>query len=336
MGEEGDMTRFAETGRTRLLVLIISLAVAGTLALGLIMGLAGCGKQETAGRHVRLGHLNNDLHQLAFYVAQQKGYFQEEGLEVEVAGVYASGPDEMSAFQAGALDAGYLGMAPAMLAVANGKANVKALAQANLNGSAIVVAQPETIASVADLKNRKVATPNPGTVQDFLLRRALTNAGLSVKDVNEVFMAPPEMLAALSSDSIDACVFWEPNVATAESKGLGAVLLDSGQIWDNHPCCALVVSQDFLAADPEAANALERAHARATAFIRDNPEEAVRMAAAFTGLDEEVVRQAMDRIVFTCEFNVAAIREYTRFLAEQGLVKIDDPDAFVDGFLYQP
>ena len=42
-----------------------------------------------------------------------------------MAGIYASGPDEMSAFQAGALDAGYVGMAPAMLAVANGKANAK-------------------------------------------------------------------------------------------------------------------------------------------------------------------------------------------------------------------
>jgi NitT/TauT family transport system substrate-binding protein len=330
------MTRFTETGRARTLALILLLAVAGTLAVGLFTGLAGCGKQETATRHVRLGRLNNDLHQLAFYVAQQKGYFEAEGLEVEVAGVYASGPDEMSAFQAGALDAGYLGMAPAMLAVANGKANVKGLAQANLNGSAIVVRDPGTIAGVVDLKNRKVATPNPGTVQDFLLRRALENEGLAIRDVNEVFMAPPEMLAALSSSSIDACVFWEPNVATAESKGLGAVLLDSSRIWDNHPCCALVVSQNFLQADPEAASALARAHARATAFIRDNPEEAVRMAAAFTGLDEAVVKQAMGRIVFTSEFNVAAIREYARFLAEQGLVNIDDPDAFVDGFLYQP
>ena len=42
------MTRFAKTGRARLLAPILSLAVAGTLAMGLFMGLAGCGKQETA------------------------------------------------------------------------------------------------------------------------------------------------------------------------------------------------------------------------------------------------------------------------------------------------
>jgi NitT/TauT family transport system substrate-binding protein len=226
-------------------------------------------------------------------------------------------------------------MAPAMLAAANGKADVKALAQANLNGSSIVVRDPAAVRSVEELKGRKVAVPNVGTVQDFLLRRALENAGLSINDVNEVLMAPPEMLAALSSSSIDACVFWEPNPATAEQRGLGAVLLSSAQIWEDHPCCAVVVSQGFIDSDPAAVDALARAHRRATDFIRNNPDEAVRLAAEFTGLDEEVAGKAMQRITFTCEFNVAAIREYAGFLAEQGLVSLDDPAAFADDFLYR-
>ncbi len=254
---------------------------------------------------------------------------------MEEAGVYSSGPEEMSAFQAGSLDAGYLGMAPAMLAAANGKADVQALAQANLNGSSIVVRDPGAVRSVADLAGRKVAVPNVGTVQDFLLRKALEEAGLSIGDVNELMMAPPEMLAALSSSSVDACVFWEPNPATAEQRGLGAVLLSSEQIWDGHPCCAVVVSESFLENDPAAAEALARAHRKATDFINANPDEAVRMAAEFTGLDEEVARQAMRRITFTSEFNTAAIVEYAGFLAEQGLADIGDPAAFVDGFLYR-
>jgi NitT/TauT family transport system substrate-binding protein len=312
-------------------------AAAASLALAasLLAGLAGCGGGKASAGHVRVGRLNNDLHQLAFYVAQQKGYFAEEGLEVEESGVYASGPEEMSAFQAGSLDAGYVGMAPAMLAAANGKADVRALAQANLDGSSILVRNPIDVVSVNDLAGRRVAVPNVGTVQDFLLRKALQEAGMSIGDVNELVMAPPEMLAALSSSSVDACVFWEPFPATAESRGLGAVLLSSQQIWDGHPCCAVMVSRSFLENDRASAEALARAHRRATEFINANPDEAVRMAAEFTGLDEEVARQAMRRITFTSEFNTAAIEEYAGFLAGQGLAQIADPAAFVDGFLYR-
>ncbi len=309
-------------------------AAAASLALA-AFSLAGCGGGEGPSGRVRIGRLHNDLHQLAFYVAQQEGYFAEEGLEVEEAGVYASGPEEMGAFQAGSLDAGYLGMAPAMLAAANGKAEVKALAQANLDGSSILVRNPGEVRSAGDLAGRRVAVPNVGTVQDFLLRKALEEQGMSVRDVDELVMAPPEMLAALSSSSVDACVFWEPFPAVAESRGLGAVLLSSGQIWGGHPCCAVVVSKGFLERDPAAAEALARAHRRATEFINARPEEAARMAAEFTGLPEEVARQAMRRITFTCEFNAAAIEEYAGFLAAQGLARIADPAAFVDGFLHR-
>ncbi len=313
-------------------------AVLLAVAVALGAGLAGCGDggAQVEPRHIRLGHLNQDLHQLAFYVAMEKGFFSEEGLEVEVAGIYSSGPDEMSAFQAGALDAGYLGMAPAMLAVANGKARVKAVAQANLNGSALVVSPGESIASVADLRGRAVAVPNAGTVQDFLLRRALEGAGMTVADVREVFLAPPEMLAALDSSGIDGCVTWEPFVTRAEVAGTGEVLLDSADIWEDHPCCALVASEDFLQTRPEAVEALRRAHARATAFILDNPEEAARMAASFTGMSEEQAARAMRRITFTDRFNRDTITEYAAFLGEEGLAEIGDAGAFVDAFLYQP
>ncbi len=100
--------------------------LAAAISALLLAAVPGCGGGDggVVRGPVRLGHLNQDLHQLAFYVAQQKGFFLEEGLDVEVVGVYSSGPEEMAAFQAGSLDAGYVGMAPAMAAAANGRAEV--------------------------------------------------------------------------------------------------------------------------------------------------------------------------------------------------------------------
>ena len=207
----------------------------------------------------------------------------------------------------------------------------KGLAQANLNGSAIVVREPGAITSVTDLKNRKVATPTRERYRISCCAGPWRTRA-SIRDVNEVFMAPPEMLAApLLLEHRCLCLLGAVRGDGGE-QGLGAVLLDSSRIWDNHPCCALVASQDFLKADPEAASALERAHAG----HRVHPGQSRRSGADGrrlyrSGRSGGEAGDGPHRLYL--EFNVPAIREYTRFLAEQGLVKIDDPDAFVDGFL---
>jgi len=90
------------------------------------------------GQPVRIAYLRSDIHQLPCWVAFEKGFFEKEGVKVEVAGVFKAGPELMSAFAAGALDMGYVGVAPATTAVANKMARVVVLAQVNTEGSAIV------------------------------------------------------------------------------------------------------------------------------------------------------------------------------------------------------
>ncbi len=194
---------------------------------------------------VRIGYLQSDIHQLACWVALEKGFYKKNGVTADVAGIFKAGPEEMSAFAAGALDMGYVGEAPATTAVANGVAKVKVLAQVNTEGSAIMVKKGSAIKTPRDLVGKTVAIPGRSTVQDFLLQKALRKFEVDPRKVSIIVLKPPEMIGALKTGQIDAFIAWEPYPAKAQTMGVGQVLLRSGEIWKDHPCCVLVAEQFF-------------------------------------------------------------------------------------------
>ncbi|MFW9812596.1 MAG: ABC transporter substrate-binding protein, partial [Candidatus Thorarchaeota archaeon] len=63
---------------------------------------------------VRIGYLSKDLHQLALRVAIENGYFEREGISIDLVS-YGNGGFEMDGFQSGQIDMGYLGAAPAVV-----------------------------------------------------------------------------------------------------------------------------------------------------------------------------------------------------------------------------
>jgi NitT/TauT family transport system substrate-binding protein len=139
---------------------------------------------------IRLGYLMGDLHQMAQVVAQNTAtfggtsMFQKYGLFVTNAtgAPFASGGAEMSlGFAAGAVDIGYLGAPPAILNHLNSGVKALIVAQANSEGSGLVVKANSGIHSLGDLVNKTVATPGETSIQFLLLRMALDREGLELK-----------------------------------------------------------------------------------------------------------------------------------------------------------
>ena len=295
--------------------------------------LAAAPHGAAAAEKLRLGYLRSDLHHLAAWVAIEKGYFRDEGLEVEVAGIFNAGPEEMSAFASKSLDVGDLGMAPSVTGVANRAGGVKAAALANAEGSAIVVRADSPVREVKELAGKTVAIPGFANVQDFLLRRALEAAGLGAGAVTIIVVKPPEMLAALETRQIDAFIAWEPHATKAVTKGVGRVLISSAQIWKDHPCCVVAFEDAVSRERPAVVQAFLRAHVRATELIRANPDEAVRIGVQYTGMDEPTVRKAFGNIAYRYALDEAPVREYAAFLARLGYIKEVDPDALLRAYL---
>jgi NitT/TauT family transport system substrate-binding protein len=285
------------------------------------------------GQPVRIAYLQSDIHQLPCWVALEKGLFEKEGVKVEVAGIFKAGPELMSAFAAGALDMGYVGVAPATTAVANKTAKVVVLAQVNTEGSAIVVKKDGKIQSIPELAGMSVAVPGHSTVQDFLLRKALLKFKTPADQVKIMVLKPPEMIGALRTDQIDAFIAWEPYPAKAITMGVGRILVDSRDIWKDHPCCVLASDVGFLESHLQKAKGVVRSHVKAIDFIRQHPEEAIKIGIKYTGMDEASVRMAMGNVTYTPVLSVKGEREYVEFLTKLKYIKVEDVRVFVDRFM---
>lgn len=283
---------------------------------------------------IRMAYLQNDIHHLAFWVALEKGFFKEQGVKVEVSGIFKAGPEVMTGFAAGGLDMAYLGEAPSTTAVANKAADVQVVAQVNTEGSALVVSPEHTdIQTLSDLAGKTVAVPGHSTVQDFLLRKALTQAGIAEENVNIIVLKPPEMITALRTGSIDGFIAWEPYPAKASTLGVGRNLLTSAEIWAGHPCCVLASDTEFLNSHPEEVKKIVKAHVQATEYIQAHPEEAVEIGVQYTGMDPETVRRAMRTVNYTPRLSIAGEKEYVQFLNKLQYIRIEDVDQFIERFI---
>ena len=252
---------------------------------------------------------------------------------MEVAGIFKAGPELMSAFAAGALDMGYVGVAPATTAVANKTAKVVVLAQVNTEGSALVVRKDGKIQTVSELVGKSAAVPGHSTVQDFLFRKALLKFKIQPDQVKIMVLKPPEMIGALRTDQIDAFIAWEPYPAKAITSEVGRVIASSRDIWKDHPCCVLAADERFLESQPEKAKSVVRGHVKAIEFIRQHREEAIKIGIKYTGMDEASIRLAMENVNYTPVLSVEGEKEYVDFLTQLKYIKMDNVEAFVGRFM---
>ena len=124
---------------------------------------------------------------------------------------FVGGPPMLQAFQAGALDTGFVGSTPLIFAQAGDQA-IKAVAGwASQNGSYRLVTAPghHDIAGWKDLKGKKVAFQQ-GTAGEAALLQALDGVGLKLSDITPVNLPQTQIAAALQGGSADAGLSIEP------------------------------------------------------------------------------------------------------------------------------
>ncbi len=213
-------------------------AGAGAAALAASPGWA---QSSGAGRTLRVGHQKGWLSLL-----KARGTLEKRlaPLGVKVTWTeFNAGPVQLEALNVGSIDFGDVGEAPPIFAQAAGAPLVYAGATVPRPPlEAVVVPKGSAIRSVADLKGKRVAY-NKGSNVHYFLAKLLEKNGLQYRDVQSVFLAPPDARAAFERGAVDAWVIWDPFLAAAE-KTLGArILADATGVVNNR--AFYFTSRDF-------------------------------------------------------------------------------------------
>jgi len=312
--------------KTKAVIIIFGVILVSGIGIGAIFLF------DKSDADVRIGYLTGDLHQLAYYVAEENGYYKDEGIVVE--GIpFANGGDVMTAFESmtRSIDMSYLGFAPALFhRFTVAAANVTVLAGVNVNGSALIVKNNDSIQTGANLEGLTIAVPSRFNMQDFILSMILNNSGLTYEDITvTVGTAPADMPLALEEGSIDGYVAWEPhNIrGLGLNNDVGKYLYQSGEIWPNHPCCVIASHNEFLENNASIAKSVLKVHKRATEWILNNWDDAKAIAMKEMNLSDIQAEIAMGNIGYVYDMDIAQMELFVEKLVDLNeYISLDSPN----------
>ena len=161
---------------------------------------------------------------------------------------YSGWPELKESFMAGKVRAAYL-LAPMVMDLVDSGVAAKIVSLGHRSGAVIMVRTDSPVKTFRDLRGRRIAIPSRFAVDHLFVRRMLKAQGMSVRDVELVEMAPPEMPAALYANQVDAYATGEPFGAVAEVAGYARVLAMTRDQWPNYVCCVLTVRQELIDTD---------------------------------------------------------------------------------------
>ena len=243
---------------------------------------------------ISIGYLNSTAHLLAF-VAEEEGYFEEEGLDVNLV-QFSSASELVNGLESDKLDVAFIGSVPTLTFQSQGH-DISIFGGAMTNGHGYVIKSEyadKDEQGVEVLKGRNVASVK-NSVQDAELQILLKNAGIKIgegdDEVNIVYFdSQKDAYSALLNDSIDAASVYSPYASLAKSQGYKVVYYCAHEkALENQPCCRQVAKTSALKDNPNTYTAVERAFIKAYRFTQTDHEGTVKDVKKYIDIDEDFI-----------------------------------------------
>lgn len=251
------------------------------------MLVVSCGKQDQ--KNVRIA-INPWPGYEFLYLADQKGIFEEVGLDIELVEL-ASLADVQRTYLQGRVD----GMASTMIEVVHAVGESSepltlVLLPDYSNGGDVIVTRKD-LGSLSELKGKTVSA-ELGSLGMFMLHLGLQKVGLGLEDVNLDNSEQLEIQGLLSSNRIDAAVTYPPFSTQILRDPNYHVLFDSSEV-PQQVIDVVSIKSSVIEQDPEWVTRFHQAWGEALEFSRNHSEEAYAIMAEREGITVEEFEQAL-------------------------------------------
>jgi NitT/TauT family transport system substrate-binding protein len=289
---------------------------------------------------VRVG-IANASSDVGFFIADKKGYFKQEGLDVSFF-PFDSGAKMVAPLGNGQLEVG-AGSPSAGLynAIARG-IEIKIVADKGSTptgyGYQPLLVRKDLVDSgrfktLKDLKGMKIAGSATGSASTSTLNEALKKAGLKYNDVERVFLGFPQHVMALQNKAVDAAMTTEPSATKAVQSGAAVRIMGDDVIYPNHQLAVVLYSGTFIKTNPDAARRFMRAYLRAVRDYNDalkdgkiagpNADEVINILTEYTNIkDAELYRIISPQ---GCNpdgsVHVPSLKNDLKFYKDEGLIQ---------------
>jgi len=200
---------------------------------------------------------------------------------------FPAGPQMLEALNAGSVDIGSTGAPPPIFSQAAGADLVYVAAEPPpVTSEAIIVKADSPIRTVAGLRGKKVAFQR-GSGSHLLLVAALEKAGLGMRDVQAIYLAPSEARAAFEAGAIDAWVVWDPYLAAAQHVYRPRVIADRSGLLPAYGF--YLASRKLVQRAPATLSLVLEQFAATGQWANTHQKEMIAMMAPQVGVPKEVI-----------------------------------------------
>ena len=275
----------------------ITIALVFVLILGFT--LTGC-KQETELQNIRLIEVTHSLFYTPQYVAMTQGFFEEEGLNIEL--INGKGADKvMAALISGEAEIGFMGPEASVYVYTQGRedyaVNFAQLTQRD--GSFLVGREKEDDFKFEELKGKEILGGRKGGMPEMTLEYVIKNAGLKIpEDVNVRTDVQFDVLAgAFVAGEGDYVTLFEPVASTLEQEGKGYIVASIGEAGGYIPYTAYSATKNYIEKNPEIIQKFTNAILKGMIWVQNSSSEKIAEAVKtqFPDTDIEILITLIDR-----------------------------------------
>lgn len=236
-------------------------------------------------KKVRFSVSAASIAEMPFRMAQIKGFYREEGLDVEV--IFIRGAVGMQALLGGSVD--FTSASGSTIAAAVRGIPVKLVFTASAKPQFDMVAQKD-IRSMADLKGKFVGISSRGGAVDLLTQLMVQKHGLVPnKDVTSLVIGGQEdTVLALRAGRIAAALLTPPRPLILQREGFNRIGY-SGDYMPTYPSGGISVTDEMIKNKPAELQAFVKASVRGLQFARQNRAEAKKIVTDYFSLKDPVI-----------------------------------------------